>query len=560
MKTRRMETKFKFTLRAARHLFGRLVCFGALSLICSSASAQNLFVSSDAVGNISSSAGGNIYELDPNGVRSIFASGVSGALAFDREGNLFVTADKIYKFTPSGARTTFASFLGAWPAACDNAGNLFVATGDADLNDYPINGSGKIYKFTRAGVRTTFASGLDDPSALAFDSAGNLFVANIHTVVQDRTFNGALYKFTASGARTMFSGLTDPQALAFDNVGSLFVAEASGGVIYNFTPSGVRSTFASGFMFPGSLACDSAGNLFVADSPAHAIYKITPDGVRSTFAATEGVNLVAFFQPRQTPLPAGPKSFANLSTRLRTELGDDVAIGGFIITGNAPKTVIIRALGPSVPVTRNLADPTLELHDGTGKLIASNDNWSSNRDNIIWSGLAPKDEHEAAIVTTLSPGSYTAIVRGASSTSGVALVEIFDLSGVTDSKLANISTRGKVETGDDVMIGGFVIGGDQPTRVIIRAIGPSLSGAGIQDALQDPVLQLFNGNGSMIFENDDWRSAQQDQINGSGMAPGDDRESAIIATLQPGSYTAIVHGKNDTIGVALVEIYNLETN
>jgi len=131
---------------------------------------------------------------------------------------------------------------------------------------------------------------------------------------------------------------------------------------------------------------------------------------------------------------------------------------------------------------------------------------------------------------------------------------------VTDSKLANISTRGKVETGDDVMIGGFVIGGDQPTRVIIRAIGPSLSGAGIQDALQDPVLQLFNGNGSMIFENDDWRSAQQDQINGSGMAPGDDRESAIIATLQPGSYTAIVRGKNDTIGVALVEIYNLETN
>ena len=353
-----------------------------------------------------------------------------------------------------------------------------------------------------------------------------------------------------------------PTALAFDSAGNLFVANVStpekghlSGAIYEFTRDGKRSSFAPGFS-PFALAFNSAGNLYAADGGN--ILKFSRDGVRSTFAS--GVSGALAFQPRPAPLPAGPKSFANLSTRVRTELGNDVAIGGFIINGNAPKTVIIRALGPSVPVTGNLADPTLELHDGTGKLIASNDNWSSNRDNIMWSGLAPKDDHEAAIVTTLSPGSYTAIVRGVSNTSGVALVEIFDLSGVTDSKLATISTRGKVETGDDVMIGGFVIGGDQPTRVIIRAIGPSLSGAGIQDALQDPVLQLFNGNGAMIFENDDWRSAQQDQINASGMAPGDDRESAIIATLAPGSYTAIVRGKNDTIGVALVEIYNLETN
>src|SRR5207253_1564767 len=234
---------------------------------------------------------------------------------------------------------------------------------------------------------------------------------------------------------------------------------------------GVRSTFALDVTAP--MACDSAGNLFVSDGFSFSILKFTPSGVRSTFAT--GVSGSLAFQPRQAPpLPAGPRSFANLSTRLRTELGDDVAIGGFIITGNAPKTLIIRALGPSVPVTGNLADPILELHDGTGALIASNDNWSSNRDNIMWSGIPPKDEHEAAIVTTLSPGSYTAIVRGVSNTSGVALVEIFDLSGVTDSKLANISTRGKVETGDDMMIGGFVIGGDQATRVIIRAIGPSL--------------------------------------------------------------------------------------
>src|SRR5207248_679958 len=237
------------------------------------------------------------------------------------------------------------------------------AFGDSDNKEFPINGSGKIYKFTPDEVRTTFASGLDDPSAVASDGAGNLFVANVSTLKKDAVLSGAIYKFTPAGARTTFaSGLTNPEALAFDNAGNLFVSDPSpgSGAIYKFTPDGNRSAFGGEFNWAGSLACDSAGNLFVADSPAHAIYKITPDGVRSTFAATDGVNLVAFFQPRQPPLPAGPKSFANLSTRLRTELGDDVAIGGFIITGNAPKTVIIRALGPSVPVTRNLADPTLE--------------------------------------------------------------------------------------------------------------------------------------------------------------------------------------------------------
>src|SRR6267142_695711 len=182
MNNKQTETKWKSGVGLARRLIRRVLHFGALSLICSSAPAQNLFVASDAAGNISDTAHGNIYEFTPNGVRSTFASGPVGAMAFDMAGNLFVTAgDNIYKFTPSGARTTFASGPAGTPA-CDSAGNLFVSTADWDFNEFPINGSGKIYRFTPGGKRSTFASVLDLPFAMAFVSAGHLFVASGSTV------------------------------------------------------------------------------------------------------------------------------------------------------------------------------------------------------------------------------------------------------------------------------------------------------------------------------------------------------------------------------------------
>jgi alpha-tubulin suppressor-like RCC1 family protein len=272
----------------------------------------------------------------------------------------------------------------------------------------------------------------------------------------------------------------------------------------------------------------------------------------------------------------------NISTRAFVQTGDNVMIGGFIVEGTEPKRVIIRAIGPDLTrygVPNALANPMLELHDGTGALIASNNNWATTIiggiitanqvHDIQASGYAPGDGRESAIIADLPPGNYTAIVRGVDNMTGVGLVEVYDLSGDASSILGNISTRSFVQTGDNVMIGGFIVEGMQPKRVIIRAIGPELSAPpfNIPDALADPTLELHDHTGALIGSNDNWQhtiiggiitSSQVHDITNSGHAPSDPRESAIIAELPSGSYTAIVRGVNNTTGVALVEVYDLE--
>lgn len=259
--------------------------------------------------------------------------------------------------------------------------------------------------------------------------------------------------------------------------------------------------------------------------------------------------------------PSPTRLLLNVSTRVRVESGASVMIGGFIVTGDLPKKVALRAIGPSLAqagLSDVLADPVLELHDAGGALIAQNDNCSSLPPGSIPANLTPASGLESFISTTLAPGSYTAVLRSANSSSGVALFELYDLDPAS-SRISNISTRGEVGTANDIMIGGFIVGGDDPTRVILRAIGPSLSENGVPNALSDPVLSLFDGNGSLIFSNDNWRTAQEKQITDTGVPPNNDQESAIVATLSPGNYTATVSDANHTSGVALVEVYNLET-
>ncbi|MBA2269081.1 MAG: hypothetical protein H0W20_00575 [Chthoniobacterales bacterium] len=255
-----------------------------------------------------------------------------------------------------------------------------------------------------------------------------------------------------------------------------------------------------------------------------------------------------------------PAKLVNISTRMRVETGENALIGGFILTGTAPKKVLIRAIGPSLSsagVAAALQDPTLTLNFPNGASLF-NDNWRQTQESEIRdTTIPPADEREAAIVAMLEPGAYTAVVRGNGNTSGVGLVEVYDLSAGVDSQLANISTRGQVQIGENVMIGGVIVAGQLPAKVLIRAIGPSLVEGGVENALQDPELELVDGNGNGRA-NDDWQQAEAAEIAATTVPPRDPRESAIVATLVPGNYTAIVRGKDDTTGVALVEAYRLE--
>ncbi|MGI8431538.1 MAG: hypothetical protein ACR2MW_04505 [Chthoniobacterales bacterium] len=246
---------------------------------------------------------------------------------------------------------------------------------------------------------------------------------------------------------------------------------------------------------------------------------------------------------------------------MKVQRGDSVLIGGFIVTGDEPKNLIFRAIGPSLAaagVRGALADPELELYDSTGALVASNDNWTSLAAGSIPAGLEPTDPHESLIATTLLPGSYTAVLRGANGTTGVGLFELYDIDAA-HSRIANISTRGVVEAADGAMIAGFIIGGQDPSPVLVRAIGPSLGMSGVAGTLADPTLELRDAEGSLIFSNNNWRSDQEAQIIASTIPPASDKEAAIMATLIPGSYTATVRGVGGTTGVALVEVYNLGT-
>ncbi|HYJ04331.1 MAG TPA: PQQ-dependent sugar dehydrogenase [Chthoniobacterales bacterium] len=324
-------------------------------------------------------------------------------------------------------------------------------------------------------------------------------------------------------------------------IGKFFFADACSGWIRVFDPAtGTASAFATGISSPVDL-------------------QVGPDG--ALYYLARGNNGQVF---RVTAVASQP---LNISVRSRVGTGNDVMISGFIITAGSAKKVILRGLGPSLQqadVPNPLPDPFLELHAGDSSLISANNNWKDNTPaqqlEITSNQLAPSNDLESAIVATLQPGTYTAIIRGQDNSSGVGLLEVYDVDRAATARLVNISGRASVQTGTNVLISGFIVGQNiGAAKVIVRGMGPSLAQSGIANPLADPTLELRDNNGALVIGNDNWQddANQVAQISASGLAPGNAQESAIATSLVPGTYTAIVAGKNGGTGVGLVEVYNL---
>jgi predicted outer membrane repeat protein len=333
-------------------------------------------------------------------------------------------------------------------------------------------------------------------------------------------------------------------------------------VLRTLPPSGQILSYSIKAPVVGGSGAVVTSNFVAFSATDNCVIDGVPQGTDGVIDSTPGTHTLTVGSQSFTVSPE--KNVAgNIATRLQVGTGPDVLIGGFIIQGSVPKRVAVRGIGPSLAasgVVGALADPIIELHDQGGAIIAQNDNWqvSDQRVDLIGVGLAPTDPKEAALITALNPGNYTVVLQGVGAGTGIGLVEIYDLDGSKLSTFANIATRGKVQGGPQVMIGGFIVlGDDGATSVVVRAIGPSLSALGVSGALADPVLEIHDVNGQLISQNDDWSSGPDAAfIQAHSLAPGDSRESAaLLQNPLQGNYTAILKGKNDGIGVGIVEAY-----
>jgi sugar lactone lactonase YvrE len=489
-------------------------------------------------------------------------------LAFDSSDNLYV-ADfndvKVVKVAPNGTVTDFDTnlFGTPQPVRLGSDGRLYIGSPQAEEVDV-CDLSGTCY----TGAYSNLV-----PTDMVFDSAGNAYFSE--------NGNNDIVEVNAAGkASTFATGLNKPIGLAIDSQNNLYEVDQGSFTVNKFAPNGTKSTFAtldsSVVSVPARATTDSSDNVYISaftKSGGGIIYKYTPTGAQSTFATlSEPISFMTF---GPTPPPA---HLLNISTRMEVLSGNNVLIAGFIITGPAgsSKKVMIRGLGPSLSnqgVSNPLADPYLDLHKSDGTEV-TNDNWQdASNSSDIPAGFQPSDPHESVIVTTIPIGSNgvsanTAILRGANGETGIGLVEVYDLD-TTTGQLANISTRGFVDTSDNVLIGGFITGPNtsRNPNIVVRAIGPSLTdsnGQPLAGSLQDPTLVLNNANGTAIATNDNWKiddstgQSQEALIRATQLQPSNDAESALLRSLPPGAYTAIVRGKNGTTGIGLVEVYNLQ--
>jgi beta-propeller repeat-containing protein len=444
------------------------------------------------------------------------------AITIDASGNAYLAGQT----QSSNYPTTFGSFSKSY---CGGFSDAFVTKLSAD-------GSALVYSTYLCGSNFAGGDNADDAFGIAVDSAGNAYVTGYT--------NSDTFPITPDAYQTKCAGVSDAFLTKIDPSGATLL----------------YSTFLGGAQFDEGYAgvgVDNSGHAYVAGLTGSPEFPATPGAFQTNHHGGDDVFIAKFDFSATAPID----QLLNIATRLPVQTGDNVLIGGFIITGTQPKKVLIMGIGPSLAqfFSGSLADPTLELYQGN-QLLQTNDNWIETRAEIEATGLHPSNDLESAIVRTLDPGSYTAILRGKGGATGIGVVQAYDLNQAAQSKFANIATRGFVDSGDNAMIGGFIIGptGGTTTTVVMRAIGPSLANFGITGALQDPTLELHNGNGATIAFNDNWKDDANKSKVPQSLQPSDPRESVLYRILAPGNYTAVMRGSGNSTGIGLVEIYNVE--
>ncbi|MGI8890908.1 MAG: hypothetical protein ACR2G0_09030 [Chthoniobacterales bacterium] len=540
-------------------------------------------------------ASNSVIVYSPDGTQRTFATDLDTpeGIVFDSLGNLYVAdhgSGNIYKYKADGSRTVFVSGLQG-PVGLNFATSskqLLVSEHDADqVTSFSLDGVEVSAKPLAGPVNSAVRNLTNDRNLDSLNTAW--FVSNSSpatSFVQEEISGGPTNTFLTGLDLRDITFASYPQGSAYDTA---FVSSGSG-TIYGISTmddgmgglTNTEFTFQTGLgdlhglvLRPSVFSPDGMGELFAADTAGGKTFTVTaqPSAVVTTFATGGQPNYMAF----ETILPA---KLQNISTRGQVLTGDNVLIVGFIVAGaeGSTRQVVIRGIGPSLsnttpPLAGALADPILELYKPDGTVV-TNDSWmdNSSADQMVitdrgldqFSGQQISDA-EPVLVQTLEPGLYTAILRGVNDTTGIGMVEVYDLDSTMLSdlnvpvELANISTRGTVGQGDDVLIAGFFIGPSDAGRVLIRAIGPELSVSGVSGVLSDPTLELHDQNGTLIASNDNWADTAEGEISASGLSPTDTSEAAILTNLPANSlpYTAIVGSKDGSSGVALVEVYHL---
>jgi hypothetical protein len=470
-------------------------------------------------------------KLNPSGTALIYSTYLGGsafgstrprAITIDGSGNAYLVGQTHSTNYP----TTFGSYSKNY---CGGSSDAFVTKLNPD-------GSALVYSTYLCGSNFQGGDNSDDAFGIAVDSAGNAYVTGYT--------NSDAFPTTPDAYQTKIAGSSDAFLTKINPSGSALV--------YSTLLGGAK--FDEGF---GGIAVDNAGHAYIAGVTESPEFPVTPGAFQTTYHGGNDVFVAKFDFAATAPTD----QLLNIATRLPVQTGDNVLIGGFIITGTQPKKVLILGIGPSLAqfFSGSLSNPTLELYQGN-TLLQANDDWKESQAEIQATGLQPSNDLESAIVRTLDPGSYTAILRGKGDATGIGVVQAYDLNQDAQSKFGNIATRGFIDSGDNAMIGGFIIGptGGTTTTVVIRAIGPSLANFGITGALQDPTLELHDGNGAAIAFNDNWKDDTNKSRVPQSLQPSDQRESVLYRVLAPGNYTAVMRGSGNTTGIGLVEIYNLE--